>query len=57
MSTGYICPDCEFTVVLVNSGGVWRDIICRDCGVEMEYDEDVSTEYNGETGDYELSET
>lgn len=38
MSTKYACPNCDTKVVLVNSGGVWRDIICHACNREMKLD-------------------
>ena len=40
MSTSYVCPECEYRVVLVDGGGVWRTIMCRECNEEMKYDED-----------------
>lgn len=56
MAKQYRCPDCdvmdippenETTVVLVNSGGVHRHLICRTHNTELEYECDVETEYVG----------
>lgn len=47
MGTKYICPHCETEVVLVNSGGVSRSIICVECNAEMDHIERVDTEYVG----------
>lgn len=41
------CSSCHSSVVLENSGGVYRTIICHQCNVEMTYDGDVETEYVG----------
>lgn len=58
MGTKYICPQCETEVVLVNSGVVWREIICDECNVEMDYSERVDTEYVGhkQGGTYRIEE-
>jgi ribosomal protein L37AE/L43A len=60
MTTSYVCPDCDHRVVMVDGGGVWRTMLCRECNTEMQYDEDdASVEFVGHTEvdrDYRLSE-
>lgn len=64
MSWKYCCPDCrdamdippdhETSVVLVNSGGVHRTLICDTHNTELVADERVETEWVGhEDDDYD----
>ena len=52
MSTRYECPSCGTKVVLIDSGGVYREIICDECNVEMGYDGSVTTEWVAECDEY-----
>jgi DNA-directed RNA polymerase subunit RPC12/RpoP len=52
MSTRYKCPSCGTKAVLVNSGGVYREIICDECNVEMKYDDSVATEWVAELDEH-----
>ena len=31
------CPtdSCEYRITVVETGGVWRDILCHECGSEL----------------------
>jgi len=43
----YICDDCDNSAVLVESGGVHRQLLCPDCNTEMDKRETVETEWVG----------
>lgn len=45
MSNKYRCKGCKTTIVLVESGGVARQLICTECGHEMDFEEHVNTEW------------
>lgn len=47
MSKRYHCGGCDTRIVIVDSGGVSRSLICNYCNSEMEYETDVETEYVG----------
>lgn len=52
MSSRYECPSCGVRTVLVNNGGVYRDMICDDCNIEMDYHDSVNTEWITERDEY-----
>lgn len=58
MGQQYICPECGIEVVLVDSGGVHREILCNECNRELDVDGRTEVEWVGiedENDDYKIA--